>query len=229
MNSAINKLMTDCNLKLIEVSKRYQMGPYVISDFSYEFETRSATALIGPNGSGKTTLMRILSTAAYPTSGKIMFGSLNIHEHPHQFLVSVGVVPDEPDLPQYLTAIELLEWILRSRNKWNGQSGDDINNLLDVLMLDERRNNVIGTYSSGMLKKTQIAVALITEPAVLLMDEPFRGLDEDSRTATMDLLIRFKKNNGLLILSSHMKTSLEPLCDNYITFPLNQNELTANN
>jgi ABC-2 type transport system ATP-binding protein len=221
--------MTDRTLNLIEVSKRYHMGPYVISNFTYEFDKGSATALIGPNGSGKTTLMRILSTAAYPTSGKIMFGSLNIHEHPHQYLGSIGVVPDEPDLPQYLTAVELLEWILRSRNKWNGHSGKDINELLDVLMLDERRNNVIGTYSSGMIKKTQIAVSLISQPAVLLMDEPFRGLDEDSRTATMDLLIRFKKNNGLLILSSHMKSSLEPLCDNYITFPLNKDELTVNN
>ncbi|HKJ31509.1 MAG TPA: ABC transporter ATP-binding protein [Balneolales bacterium] len=213
-------------LDLTNISKRYHMGQYVIENLTYHFEPNSATGLVGPNGSGKTTLMRLLSTAAYPTQGTITYGSLNIHEHPHQYLEQVGVVSDEPELPQYLTAVELLEWICRSRNLWDTTSVQKISELLDRLSLDERRNNLIGTYSSGMMKKTQLAAALIIQPEILILDEPLRGLDLQTRETTMQILTEFK-NAGILILSSHMKESLESLCDQYLTFPLKYSEATT--
>lgn len=208
-------------LELNKISKRYHTGPFVIENFNYSFKPRSTTGLIGPNGSGKTTLMRILSTAAYPTSGSVKYGSLNIHEYPHKYLSNVGVVSEASDLPQYLSAVELLEWICRSRNCWNSSTNEEIENLLDKLFLDERRKNLIGTYSSGMLKKTQIAAALISQPKILLLDEPLRGLDKQTSQATIGLLKQFKEN-GILILSSHMRDSLDSLCEDFISFPIQQ-------
>ena len=207
-------------LKLDNLSKRYKVGPYVISEFNYEFQKGIATALVGPNGSGKTTLLRLLSVSAFPTSGNIKYGDLNIFDHPHQYLSRVGIVYDQPDLPGYLSTIELLEWVLRNRGLWNSDAQNKINGLLDQLLLDERRNNLIGTYSSGMMKKAQIAAALIARPAILLMDEPFKGLDEESKQATIDLLKDFISNGQILIVSSHIKATLEPICNDYISFPL---------
>jgi len=209
-------------LKLTNVSKRYGTGRNVLSGLSYEFEPTTATGIVGPNGSGKTTLLRLLSVNAYPTSGTVMYGSLNIHEKPYEYLKHVGIVNDAIELPQYLTAVELLEWILRAKNLWNEQSQTNIANLLDRLYLDESRDNLIGTYSSGMVRKVQIAVSLISNPSVLLMDEPLKSLDDASRQSTLTLLHEFRDGGGMVVLSSHLKSSLSTLCGDYLHFPIHK-------
>jgi ABC-type multidrug transport system ATPase subunit len=207
-------------LKLTHVSKRYGAGQNVLSDLCYEFKPGKATGLVGPNGSGKTTLLRLLSVTVYPTAGAIMYGELNIHKKPYNYLKHVGLVNDVTELPQYLTVVQLLEWILRAKHLWDEQSQANIGNLLDRLCFDERRDNLISTLSSGMSRKAQIALALIFKPSVLLMDEPFRGLDDASRDATLALLHEFQDGGGILVLASHLKGSLAPLCHNYLHLPV---------
>lgn len=207
-------------LELKNVSKRYGQGTYVIENFSHRFEPGTATGLTGPNGSGKTTLLRLLTTAAFPTSGTITYGNLDIHRHPHRFLKNTGFAFDSSDLPQFSNACELLEAILRSRGKWSDGSRDEINHLLDTFGLDERRNNIIGTYSSGMMQKTLLASALITKPGLVLLDEPFRALDTDTRDTLTSHLINLKKNGTTVIISSHEPDVVEQLCDTVIGFPL---------
>ena len=120
-----------------------------------------------------------------------MYRELNIHKKPYDYLKHVGLVNDVTELPQYLTVVQLLEWILRAKHLWDEQSQANIGNLLDRLCFDERRNNLISTPSSGMSRKAQIALAPIAKPSVLLTDEPFRGLDDASRDATLALLYEF--------------------------------------
>lgn len=196
-----------------DLTKRYGQGEAVIASLDWTFGSGTATGLIGPNGSGKTTLLRLLSTLAFPTSGTVRYGDLDIHAHPYRFLAHVGLVYAEPELPAHLSAIELLTWILRERGQYDEHSADRIGELLDTVRLDERRANLVGTYSSGMLQKTQVAAALIAEPHVLLMDEPFRGLDTESTAAVFDLLNTFKADGGLVVVSSHDHTLIDDLCD----------------
>jgi len=200
-------------LVLKQLTKRYGQGEAVLSNLSWTFEPGTATGLVGPNGSGKTTLLRLLATLAFPTEGTVHYGELNIHERPYRFLAHVGLVYAEPELPAHLSAEELLTWILRERGQHDADSDARIARLLDTVRLDERRANLIGTYSSGMLQKTQVAAALIAEPHVLLMDEPFRGLDTESTAAVFDLLARFKQDGGLVVVSSHDHTLIDDLCD----------------
>ena len=158
----------------------------------------------------------MLSVTSFPTSGQIMFAGKSIHKAPYEYLKNVGIVHDESSLPQYLSAVELLEYALRSRGKWQADSPKHIAHLLDTLMLDERRETLIGTYSSGMLKKTQIGMAIVASPSVLLMDEPFRGLDVDSLKAADSLFNSLKDKGSLMIIASHRKDMLTSLCDDYI-------------
>lgn len=195
------------------LTKRYGQGAAVIASLDWTFAPGTATGLIGPNGSGKTTLLRLLSTLAFPTSGTVRYGDLDIHAHPYRFLAHVGLVYAEPELPAHLSAEELLTWILRERDCYDDHSEARIADLLDTVRLDERRANLIGTYSSGMLQKTQVAAALVAQPQVLLMDEPFRGLDTESTAAVFDLLARFKQDGGLVVVSSHDHTLIDDLCD----------------
>ncbi|MCH8569413.1 MAG: ABC transporter ATP-binding protein [Balneolales bacterium] len=209
-------------LCLKSVSKRYGQGKYIIENFSHTFEPGTATGLTGPNGSGKTTLLRLITTAAYPTSGTVLWGDVDIHKNPHQFLSGTGFAFDSSELPQFANTDELLEVILRSRGKWSDEkSPAKINELLSLLQLDERRNSLIGTYSSGMMQKTLLAAALVTEPPLIMLDEPFRALDVETRSALTAYLNKRKKAFGdTIIISSHLPEVVEVLCDSVLSFPL---------
>ena len=204
-------------LVLDNVTKRYGQGEPVIDGMEHTFAPGTATGLIGPNGSGKTTLLRLLSVVAYPTEGEVRYGDLDIHAHPYRYLHHVGIVHAEASLPEHLTAVELLTWILRERDAWDDAAGPErIDAILDHLDLDERRTNRIGTYSSGMLQKTQIAAACVAEPSVVLMDEPLRSLDEAGTSATLDLVRQFKENGAVVVVASHLTDALHTLMDDTI-------------
>jgi ABC-2 type transport system ATP-binding protein len=203
-------------LHLDRVTKRYGQDPPVIADVTHDFTPGSVTGLVGPNGSGKTTLLRLLSVTAYPTQGTVRYGELDVHDHPYRYLRHIGMVHAEAELPAHLSAVELLTWVLRSRDRWDAEGPARINELLDALDLDERRDNLIGTYSSGMLQKTQIAAALVARPEVLLMDEPLRSLDAASSDAAIDLIRAFKAEGGLVVIASHLSDALQQVVDDTI-------------
>ena len=209
-------------LTVKQLSKRYGTGSFIVENLSTEFEPGTATGLIGPNGSGKTTFLRLVSTTAFPTQGTVFYGDLNIHEKPADYLKHVGLVSDSTGLPEYLTAVELLSWILRSRNLWDSKAEERISTLLEAVSLDDRRDNLIGTYSSGMMQKTLIAASLVARPDLILLDEPFRALDEESTGRTIDLLRQFRDNGGTILISSHQQETLDQLCGGFIKFPVEE-------
>ncbi|TVR28365.1 MAG: ABC transporter ATP-binding protein [Balneolaceae bacterium] len=206
-------------LEIKNLTKQYKPGKPIFTDYSNRFDAGKCVGVFGPNGSGKTTFLRILSVNSYPTNGTVLFEGIDIHENPGKFLESVGLVHDEETLPQHLTAVEMLEWILRSRKLWSDSSVDEIDNIFDNLALVER-NEQIGTYSTGMKKKTQIAAAFILKPKILIMDEPLRGLDQATRKVVSEMIARAKKENRLILMSSHSIEFSSELFDEMIEFPL---------
>ncbi len=216
------------SLTLDALTKRYGDGPPVLDGLSRSFVPGTLTVLVGPNGAGKTTLLRLLAVQAYPTSGTVRYGALNIHERPYRYLQDVGLVHAGPELPEHLTAVELLEWILRSRGQWTDDEGPArIDALLNRLRLDERRENLIGTYSSGMVQKAQIAAAFVAEPAVVLMDEPLRSLDTATTEATAKLIQAFVEEGGLAIVASHQTDALTPFADEMVRLGEEESEAST--
>lgn len=207
-------------LKLENISKQFRAGKTIFSSVNLTFEPGEFIGLIGPNGSGKTTFLRLLSVNSYPTNGTVNYNGIEIHKDPQSFLKHVGLVHDEESLPMHLSAVELLEWVVRSREKWNDESLEKINSLLDKLSLMEDRNQQIGTYSTGMKKKTQIAAAFITEPELLILDEPMRGLDSSTREIVLDMLIEAKKSGAIVLIASHTINRSADYIDSIIDFPL---------
>lgn len=206
-------------LHLDAISKRYGRGRTVIDGLTHVFEPGTATALVGPNGSGKTTLIRLITALSFPTAGRITYGSLDIHKHPSKWIRHIGFVDDAGQLPVYLNGVELLEWVSRSRGTYDALGSDGIHNLLDSVHLDERRENLIGTYSTGMMKKVHVAAALAGAPRVLVLDEPFRGLDDQAHAAVETLLRAFVEEGGLLIMASHFGATVKRLCGAVMTLP----------
>lgn len=206
-------------IKIQNLTKQYSAGKPIFSDFSGTFEPGQCVGIFGPNGSGKTTFLRILSVNSFPTSGTVLYGDTNIHQHPGKYLQNLGLVHDEESLPLHLTAAELLEWILRSRKQWNASGPEKIGSIFDKLSLFEI-DDQMGTYSTGMKKKAQIAAAFILEPEVLIMDEPLRGLDRSTRQIVSGMIREARARGALVFMSSHSMENLDELFDNRLEFPL---------
>ncbi|HMB97181.1 MAG TPA: ABC transporter ATP-binding protein [Balneolaceae bacterium] len=206
-------------IEIKNLTKQYKSGHPIFADFTKSVRQGRAVGVVGPNGSGKTTFLRILSVNSFPTEGSVNYKNIDIHKQPAEYLKYVGLVHDEETLPDHLTASELLEWVLRNRNLWDASSNKKIEDVFDQLSLDAR-NEQIGTFSTGMKKKTQIAAALISNPELLIMDEPLRGLDKETRVVVMDLLKDVKSKNTTIFMSSHYVNEENELFDEMIQFPL---------
>ena len=207
-------------IELNNITKQFKAGKTIFSSVNTTFRKGEFIGLTGPNGSGKTTFLRLLSVNSFPTSGHITYKNMNIHENPQAYLKDVGLVHDQESLPVHLSAVELLEWVLRSRNLWSELSEKEINDIFDKLSLLDDRNEQIGTYSTGMKKKTQVAAAFITRPKVLILDEPLRGLDSSTRGQVEKMLVEAKSGGALILMASHTADINAEFVDRTLEFPL---------
>lgn len=201
------------------LTKQYKAGVPIFSDLNYTFKEGRGIGLVGANGSGKTTFLRIMSVNSFPTSGTVTYNNIDIHKKPSPFLQNVGLVHDEETLPLHLTAVELLQWVLKARGLWNKDSEAAIEDIFEKLSLSDC-NEPIGTYSTGMKKKTQIAAAMILWPKILILDEPMRGLDQSTRDIVYKMLNEAKKNNTLILMASHSMNINDQFFDEILEFPL---------
>lgn len=207
-------------IELKNITKQFKAGRPVFSSVYETFRKGEFIGLTGPNGSGKTTFLRLLSVNSFPTSGTITYKNMNIHENPHAYLKDVGLVHDQESLPAHLSAVELLEWVLRSRNRWSELSEKEIGDIFDRLSLKDDRHEQIGTYSTGMRKKTQVAAAFIVRPNVLILDEPLRGLDRSTREQVETMLVEAKSRGALVLMASHTADVKAEYVDRILEFPL---------
>lgn len=175
----------------------------------------SLTGLVGPNGAGKTTSLAMAVGLLRPDSGTAFVHGTDVWADPIRAKAMLGVLPDGLALPERLTGGELLRYwgLLR------GMDPDTITrrtrDLLGVLELDESdsRGVLVIEYSTGMRKKIGLATALLHAPKVLVLDEPFEAVDPVSARVLRSLLRRFVAGGGSVVISSHVMSLVEELCD----------------
>lgn len=173
----------------------------------------SFCGLVGPNGSGKTTTLRMIGGLLRPDAGQVWVGGHDTWGEPVAVRRLLGVVPDPLNLFDRLTARELLGHLGELRGLDAAEVGHRSEELLAVMDLTEAAEQQIGGYSHGMRKKTAIAAALLHRPAVLLLDEPFEGVDPVSAVAVRTILDRYRHAGGTVVFSSHAMDLVDRMCD----------------
>jgi heme exporter protein A len=188
---------------LIEVQglvKAFGLRP-VLRDVSFGVARGSIVALLGPNGSGKTTLLRLLSGLSRQTAGSITVGGWSLPGEAAVVRAQLGVVAHLPLLYDDLTATENLKFFAQLYNL--EQPSARIAAVLDRVGLLRRANELVRTFSRGMQQRLAIARALLHDPAVLLLDEPYTGLDVSGADMLDGLLQEWKAANRTTIISLH--------------------------
>ena len=169
--------------------------------------------LVGPNGAGKTTLLAMTTALLRPTTGTAEVDGVDVWRDPLAAKRRMGVLPEGLKMFDRLTGAELLTFTGRLRAMPEPEATRRSADLLGVLGLTEARDQLVVDYSTGMRKKIGLAVAMLHNPAVLFLDEPFEAVDPLSARTIRAVLRAYTGRGGTVVLSSHVMDLVEKLCD----------------
>ncbi|MFE5887254.1 ABC transporter ATP-binding protein, partial [Streptomyces hydrogenans] len=172
--------------------------------------------LVGPNGAGKTTTLSMITGLLRPDSGRIRVAGHDVWRDPEsvaQVKARIGILPEGLRLFERLSGRELLAYSGRLRGLPGAEVDKRATQLLDVLDLAGSQHKLVVDYSTGMRKKIGLAAALLHNPDVLFLDEPFEGVDPVSAQTIRGVLERYTSSGATVVFSSHVMELVESLCD----------------
>ncbi|EAG6744976.1 multidrug ABC transporter ATP-binding protein [Listeria monocytogenes] len=181
----------------------------MLTNINYSFEPGKIYGVFGKNGSGKTMLLRSLAGLIIPTSGKIFIDNKELH-HDISFPPSMGIIIENMELLPQFDARTNLKILSKIKNI---ASDEDIDNAIDRVGLSPHIDKKVKKYSLGMKQRLNIAQAVFEKPAVILLDEPTNAIDDQGIELINQLLLEEKKRGATIIIASHHKEDIEPLCD----------------
>ncbi len=194
------------------VTKRYN-ELVAVNNISLTVNTGEIFALLGPNGSGKSTTMKMLLGLVQPTAGDITVLGLDVQKDPVAVKKQVGYAPESPDIYEFLTGIEYLDFIGDIYGMGASEKQQRITEYLKALELKGREGDMINSYSDGMKKKISLISAFLHKPKLLILDEPLNALDPRSAKIVKDFLYELKAQGVTTILSTHVLEIAEAVCD----------------
>lgn len=195
-------------IKLENVSKRFK-NENVLNGISYSFESGKIYSIVGRNGSGKSVLLKIIAGLYLQDKGNVLFDNKNynmINEIPD----NLGIVIEQPSFINDLTGLENLKLLASIRNVATER---DIVESLEIVNLKDDMNKKYSKYSLGMRQKLSIAQAIMEQQKVILLDEPFNGIDRQSVVAIKEYLKKAKNEDKLIIITTHIMDDVVDLSD----------------
>jgi len=190
-------------LKIEDLKKSYD-GVNALNGIDLSLDEGDFLTIFGPNGAGKTTLLKIIATLLKPTSGVVAISDYDLEEHSEEFRNSVSVISHQSLLYNELTAQENLRFYADLYDI--EEPAGKVTKLLKLVDLYERRNSKVAEFSRGMQQRLSIARALINEPSLILLDEPYSGLDQHSSLLLKNQLIKLHDDKRTIILVTHNLT-----------------------
>src|SRR5438067_2111109 len=203
---------------LTKVFKDFWNRPKARAVDNVDFDVRRGEVfgLLGPNGSGKSTTVKLLLGLLYPTKGRIeVFG----HSPRHVASKSrIGYLPEESYLYRYLNSRETLNFFGNLFRLPKGDRENRAEQLLEMVGLSQTRTRAVGEFSKGMQRRIGLAQALINDPDLVILDEPTSGLDPIGCREVKDLILALARRGKTVILSSHLLTDVEDVCDRVVIY-----------
>jgi ABC-2 type transport system ATP-binding protein len=202
-------------LELRNVSKRFP-GVLAVDDVSFQARAGEVTGYLGPNGSGKTTTMKMITGLIQTTSGEIFFDGQPIRSDLLGFKQRMGYVPEEPHLYSHLSGLEYLIMVGQLRGLPARPTADRIDALLRLLSLHSTRHAPISSYSKGMQQKVLLSAALLHNPDLILLDEPFSGLDVPTSLVLREVIQELAARGKVVLFSSHELETVERISSHVV-------------
>ena len=182
-----------------------------LEDVSFTVEAGEAFALLGPNGSGKTTTLKSIAGLAPPTSGQVLVEDIDVWKCPREAKSRFSYLPQRVAFPENLTAREVLEFYCRLRRVPTSRAEGALSRA--GLNRAECGAKSVGTFSGGMSQRLGIAVALLAEANILILDEPTASLDPEGAAGFLDTIEQLKRGGTTVLFSSHVLSDVEALAD----------------
>lgn len=202
-------------LKAQKLTKRYG-GLLALSDASFEVRPGEIVGYLGPNGSGKSTTVNIVTGLLEPSSGTVSLNGVTLDDDPVEYKRQIGYVPEEPYLYTHLTAAEYLRLVGRLRALPDDVLEQRIVSLLELLQLQDSRYKTMRAFSKGMRQRVLFAAALLHNPELLVLDEPFSGLDVNAGLLFRTLLKLMADEGRMVLFSTHRFDMVEKLCSRVV-------------
>ena len=202
-------------LELRNVTKRFP-GIVAVDGVSFQARRGEVTGYLGPNGSGKSTTMKLITGLIHRTSGEIIFEGERIESDLAAYKQRMGYVPEEPHLYQHLTGLEYLVMVGQLRGLPVKPTAQRIDGLLRLFSLGDDRHVPISSYSKGMRQKVLLSAALLHNPDLILLDEPFSGLDVASVLMMRSLIQELAARGKVVLFSSHELEIVEKVCSHVV-------------
>jgi len=215
-------------LSIKNLNKRYG-SLQALKDVSFDIQKGHVYGILGPNGSGKSTTLGIVLNVVNKTSGDYSWfdGKMETHEA----LKKVGAIIERPNFYPYMTAAENLKLVCKIKNI----SYDKIQQKLELVGLQDRKNSKFSTFSLGMKQRLAIASALLNDPEILILDEPTNGLDPQGIHQIRDIIKQIASHGTTILLASHLLDEVEKVCSHVLILRKGEvlysgrvNEMTAN-
>ena len=192
---------------------KYYGNLAAVIDLDLTIEEGDIFGFIGPNGAGKTTTMRILATLLEPTRGTALINGLSVTKHGKKVRRLVGYMPDFMGVYDDLKVFEYLEFFAAAFGIERRRRKSIVEGVLELTDLKSKQNVDVDSLSRGMQQRLGVARVLVHDPKVLILDEPASGLDPRARIEIRELLRELKKMGKTIMISSHILSELEEICD----------------
>jgi ABC-2 type transport system ATP-binding protein len=202
-------------LELRNVSKRFA-GSLAVDGVSFSARAGEVTGYLGPNGSGKSTTIKMIAGLIDMTAGEISLQGQSVQGDLIAWKQRLGYVPEEPHLYGHLSGLEYLVMVGQLRDLPAKPTADRIDGLLRLLSLHDHRHTPISSYSKGMRQKVLLVAALLHNPDLLLLDEPFSGLDVGTGLVLRSLIQELARRGKVVLFSSHELDTVERVCSHIV-------------
>jgi len=204
--------LTNPSLEAVNLTKRY--GSFVaVSDLKLKLEGSKCVGFLGPNGAGKTTTLKMFTDLIRASSGQALINGVNVHTNKKKALESVGSLIETPEIYPSLTPKEALMMIAEIRGVPKAERSKRIEEAVSEVRMEEWMDKRVGKFSKGMKQRICIASALLSDPAILILDEPTNGLDPRGMSEVRGIVKSLKRKERLIFMSSHILSEISEVCD----------------